>query len=80
MPGLRACQGAVGNPLTAPRPYRLQCAEEYATLMRKTGRKNEGKAMERRAKAIRQSYAAEDLGRHTIDMRDLSTFRDNGAS
>src|SRR5262249_21136268 len=53
-----------------------QVSTEYAVLLRKTGRKAEAKALESRAQTIRRSHAAEDLGRHTIDFRDLRRFRD----
>jgi hypothetical protein len=48
---------------------------EYAVLLRKTKRKNEAKLLETRAQAIRQSQAPEELGRHTVDVRDLGTSR-----
>lgn len=47
---------------------------EYAILLRKTKRKNEAKVLETRANAIQQSHGP-DLGRHTVDFRDLSTPR-----
>ena len=46
---------------------------EYAVQLRKTKRKKEAKLLDTRAQAIRQSYATEDLGRHTVDFRDLLT-------
>jgi hypothetical protein len=46
---------------------------EYAVLLRKTNRKQEGSQLEKRAQAIGQNQAREDLGRHTIDFRDLPT-------
>jgi tetratricopeptide (TPR) repeat protein len=49
---------------------------EYAVLLRKTKRKNEAKRLETRAEAIQQQHAPEDLGRHTIDVRDLLTPAD----
>jgi tetratricopeptide (TPR) repeat protein len=49
---------------------------EYAVLLRKTKRKKEAKRFETRARAIQQSQAREELGRHTIDLRDLRTLKD----
>jgi tetratricopeptide (TPR) repeat protein len=53
-----------------------QILAEYALLLRKTKRKNEAKVLEIRAQAIRQGHAVDDLGRHTIDFRDLLTSPD----
>ena len=50
---------------------------EYALLLRKTKRKDEAKVLETRSHAIRQSHAPEDLGRQTVDLRDLLTSRDD---
>lgn len=51
---------------------------EYAVLLRKTKRKSEAKVLETRAQAIRQSHTGQDLGRHTIDFRDLITSGNAG--
>jgi tetratricopeptide (TPR) repeat protein len=53
-----------------------QILAEYALLLHKTKRKNEAKVLEIRAQAIRQGHAVDDLGRHTIDFRDLLTSPD----
>jgi tetratricopeptide (TPR) repeat protein len=55
-----------------------QVLAEYAVLLHKTGRRNESKALKSRAQAIRRSSAREDLGRHTVDFRDLIPSRNNG--
>jgi tetratricopeptide (TPR) repeat protein len=49
---------------------------EYAILLHRTKRKSQAKSLETRAEAIRQSHAPEELGRHTVDFRDLVTPRD----
>jgi hypothetical protein len=48
---------------------------EYAELLRKTKRKSEAKPLAERARAIRESHAPQDLGRHTIDILDLAPAR-----
>jgi tetratricopeptide (TPR) repeat protein len=44
---------------------------QYAQLLRKTKRKEEAKVLETRARAVRQGHTGQDLGRHTVDFRDL---------
>ena len=53
---------------------------EYAVLLRQSKRKGEASRLQRRAQAIRQNYARDDLGRHTVDIRDLQTFREDRRS
>jgi tetratricopeptide (TPR) repeat protein len=48
---------------------------EYAFLLRETNRKKEAKLFKTRAHAIWEDQAREQLGRHTIDVRDLHTSR-----
>ena len=50
---------------------------EYAVLLRKTKRKAEATSLDNRAKAIGESHAHEDLGRHTISLSDLLPAQDN---
>jgi tetratricopeptide (TPR) repeat protein len=49
---------------------------EYAVALRKLKRKNEARLLEKRAQAIRQSHAPEQLGRHSVDFRDLQALRE----
>lgn len=44
---------------------------DYAVLLRKSQRKQEAKAMERRARDIRQANSHEDLERHTVHAGDV---------
>jgi hypothetical protein len=44
---------------------------EYAVLLRKNKRKDEARALERRARSILENHAHENLTRHTVDIGDL---------
>jgi tetratricopeptide (TPR) repeat protein len=46
-------------------------APGYASALRKTGRKDEARAVEERAAMIRRAVPVELAGRHTVDLKSL---------
>jgi hypothetical protein len=48
------------------------CLENYAFLLRKEKRKKEAATLESRARALLSEHRDEDVGRYTVDFRELS--------
>ena len=56
-------------------PDHAMLLQAYGLVLRKTNRRNEAKSLAKRARALRERHAEENLLRHTVDLSELLATR-----